>query len=81
MLLRLVHSTDVRTDGPELGHDVHLGTLDLLVCILLDQVQNVSGVLLQLMDGVGVGGVHGHGDGALHGSELNADAAVTVSYV
>ena len=62
----------------ELGHNVHLGTLDLLIGILLDQVQNVRGVLLKLVDGVGVAGVHGHGNGALHGGQVYVYAAVVV---
>ena len=30
MLLRLLHGTDVRADGPELGHDVLIAPLDIL---------------------------------------------------
>ena len=65
----------------ELGDDVHLGALDLLVGVLLNQVQDVFGVLLKLVDGVGIGGVHGHGNGGLNGGEVNVHAAVVVSNV
>ncbi len=65
----------------ELTDNVHLRTLDLLVGVLLNQMENVSGVLLQLVDGIGVAGVHGHSDGALYGGQVNVDTAVIVSNV
>ena len=75
--------TLLHPDGPvvELGHNVHLGTLDLLVGVVLDQVQDVFGVLLELVDGVGVAGVHGHGNGGLDGRQVNIHAAVVVGHV
>ncbi len=42
-----------------LAVQVHLGTLDLLVGLFLYQMQDVLGVGLQLVDGVGVGGCMG----------------------
>ena len=65
----------------ELTDNIHLGTFDLLVGVLLNQVQNIGGVFLKLVDGVGVAGVHGHGDGALHGGEIHVDTAVVVGNV
>ena len=62
-----------------LGNQIHGHALELLVGLLLDSVEDVPGVFLQLMDGVGVGRVHGHGDGALHRGEIHIDAAVIVS--
>ena len=65
----------------ELAVEVHLSALDLLVGLFLHSVEDVGGVGLQLVDGVGVGGVHGHCDGGLDGVEVDVDAAVVVSHI
>ena len=63
----------------EFAVQIHLGTLDLLVGLFLNFVQDVGCVLLQLVDGVGVGGVHRHCDGGLDGGQIDVDATVVVS--
>ena len=61
-----------------LGHEIHGHALELLVCLLLNGVQDILWILQQLVDGVGVGRVHRHGDGAFHRGKVHIDAAVVV---
>ena len=59
-----------------LAHEIHGHTLELFVCLLLYGVEDVLRVFLQFVDGVGVGGMHWHGDGALHRGEIDIHTAV-----
>ena len=65
----------------ELAVQIHLGTLDLLVGLFLYSVQDIGSVGLQLVDGVGVGGVHRHSDGGLNGAQVDVDAAIVVGHL
>ena len=65
----------------ELLGEVHLDALELLVGILFHNVEDVSRVLLQLVDRVGVGGMHRHRDRALDGGQVDVDAAVVPGHV
>ena len=64
-----------------LADQVDAGTHDLAVGLLLAGVQDVLGVLQQFADGDGVAGMHGQGDGALHGGKINVHAAVIIGHV
>ena len=68
--------------GANLAHQVHVDlAAQLLVGLVLGRLQNLFGVGFQFADGVGIAGVHRQRNHALHGGEVQLDAAVIVSHV
>src|SRR5699024_1968142 len=68
--------------GLDLADQVHLHlAAQLLVGLFLGRGQDLFGVGFQFPDGIGVAGVHGQGDHALHGGEVQFNDAVVVGHV
>ena len=62
----------------EFAVQIHPGTLDLLIGLFLHLVQNVRRILLELVDGIYIAGMHGHCNGALYRRHVHIHASVIV---
>ena len=63
----------------DFAYEIHCYTLELPVGIFLYEMEDIFRILLQLMDRVGVGWVHRHGNGAFNGRKIHDYAAVIIS--